>query len=108
MRDVVAVQTGRETDRCRKVLACVVCGRLKSAFQIASRSGSVADVQYVAHQLEIFKLFLSLCFGRHYMRTHSLCLICASSGWLSTFNLLYYFHCCETIYGKSTMYDYLG
>ncbi|RVX19576.1 hypothetical protein CK203_005367 [Vitis vinifera] len=33
-----------------KVLACVVCGRLKSAFQIASRSGSVADVQYVAHQ----------------------------------------------------------
>ncbi|XP_022729138.1 uncharacterized protein LOC111284627 isoform X2 [Durio zibethinus] len=35
----------------RKVLACVVCGRLKSAFQIASRSGSVADVQYVAHQL---------------------------------------------------------
>ncbi|KAL2346823.1 hypothetical protein Fmac_000823 [Flemingia macrophylla] len=34
----------------RKVLACVVCGRLKSAFQIASRSGSVADVQYVAHQ----------------------------------------------------------
>ncbi|PKA58911.1 hypothetical protein AXF42_Ash001004 [Apostasia shenzhenica] len=34
----------------RKVLACVVCGRLKSAFQVASRSGSVADVQYVAHQ----------------------------------------------------------
>ncbi|XP_078432242.1 zinc finger FYVE domain protein isoform X2 [Wolffia australiana] len=34
----------------RKVLACVICGRLKSAFQIASRSGSVADVQYVAHQ----------------------------------------------------------
>ncbi|KAG5562644.1 hypothetical protein RHGRI_005388 [Rhododendron griersonianum] len=34
----------------RRVLACVVCGRLKSAFQIASRSGSVADVQYVAHQ----------------------------------------------------------
>lgn len=34
----------------RKVLACVVCGRLKSAFQIAARSGSVADVQYVAHQ----------------------------------------------------------
>ncbi|XP_026408536.1 uncharacterized protein LOC113303692 isoform X1 [Papaver somniferum] len=34
----------------RKVLACVVCGRLKTAFQIASRSGSVADVQYVAHQ----------------------------------------------------------
>ncbi|GFZ08427.1 hypothetical protein Acr_20g0002350 [Actinidia rufa] len=33
-----------------KVLACVVCGRLKSAFQLASRSGSVADVQYVAHQ----------------------------------------------------------
>lgn len=37
-------------NECRKVLACVVCGRLKSAFQIASRSGSVADVQYVAHQ----------------------------------------------------------
>ncbi|CDY38507.1 BnaC03g26900D [Brassica napus] len=34
----------------RKVLACVVCGRLKRAFQIASKSGSVADVQYVAHQ----------------------------------------------------------
>ncbi|KAL9251241.1 hypothetical protein AKJ16_DCAP09249 [Drosera capensis] len=34
----------------RKVLACGVCGRLKSAFQIASRSGSVADVQNVAHQ----------------------------------------------------------
>ncbi|KAI3977360.1 hypothetical protein MKX01_000273 [Papaver californicum] len=34
----------------RKVLACVVCGRLKTAFQIASRSGSIADVQYVAHQ----------------------------------------------------------
>ncbi|KAL0323864.1 UNVERIFIED_CONTAM: hypothetical protein Scaly_2353500 [Sesamum calycinum] len=33
----------------RKVLACVVCGRLKSAFQIASRSGSVADV----HELEL-------------------------------------------------------
>ncbi|GKU87148.1 hypothetical protein SLEP1_g1595 [Rubroshorea leprosula] len=38
------------TSNHRKVLACVVCGRLKSAFQIASRSGSVADVQYVAHQ----------------------------------------------------------
>lgn len=34
----------------RKVLACVVCGRLKRAFQIASKSGNVADVQYVAHQ----------------------------------------------------------
>lgn len=34
----------------RKVLACVVCGRLKSAFQVASRSGNVSDVQYVAHQ----------------------------------------------------------
>ncbi|KAH9761009.1 zinc finger FYVE domain-containing protein [Citrus sinensis] len=40
----------------RKVLACVVCGRLKSAFQIASRSGSVADVQYVAHQNRFFYL----------------------------------------------------
>ncbi|KAL6882017.1 hypothetical protein ACP4OV_011489 [Aristida adscensionis] len=40
----------RISELCRKVLACVVCGRLKSAFQIASRSGSVADVQYVAHQ----------------------------------------------------------
>ncbi|KAF3446015.1 hypothetical protein FNV43_RR11193 [Rhamnella rubrinervis] len=39
----------------RKVLACVVCGRLKSAFQIASRSGSVADVQYVAHQVTFSK-----------------------------------------------------
>ncbi|CAN4076572.1 unnamed protein product [Withania somnifera] len=49
----------------RKVLACVVCGRLKSAFQIASRSGSVADVQYVAHQncsLHILVLqVVSLC-----------------------------------------------
>lgn len=35
-------------------MACVVCGRLKSAFQIASRSGSVADVQYVAHQVVFF------------------------------------------------------
>jgi zinc finger FYVE domain-containing protein 26 len=33
----------------RKVLACVIWGRLKSAFQIASRSESVSDVQYVAH-----------------------------------------------------------
>lgn len=41
------------TCACRKVLACVVCGRLKSAFQIASRSGSVADVQYVAHQVNL-------------------------------------------------------
>ncbi|KAK8497925.1 hypothetical protein V6N12_063775 [Hibiscus sabdariffa] len=39
------------TPLCRKVLACVVCGRLKSAFQITSRSGSVTDVQYVAHQV---------------------------------------------------------
>jgi zinc finger FYVE domain-containing protein 26 len=31
------------------VLACVICGRLKSAFQIASRSESISDVQYVAH-----------------------------------------------------------
>lgn len=38
------------TNNHRKVLACVVCGRLKTAFQIASRSGVVADVQYVAHQ----------------------------------------------------------
>ncbi|BBN06274.1 zinc finger FYVE domain-containing protein 26 [Marchantia polymorpha subsp. ruderalis] len=34
----------------RKVLACVICGRLKSAYQIASRSNSVSDVQYVSHQ----------------------------------------------------------
>ncbi|KAG0600289.1 hypothetical protein M758_11G022200 [Ceratodon purpureus] len=33
----------------RKVLACVICGRLKSAFQIASRSENISDVQYVAH-----------------------------------------------------------
>lgn len=48
---------------CRKVLACVVCGRLKSAFQIASRSGSVADVQYVAHQviLSQFRLHYGIC-----------------------------------------------
>ena len=40
----------------RKVLACVICGRLKSAFQIASRSESISDVQYVAHVV----LFLSI------------------------------------------------
>ena len=40
----------------RKVLACVICGRLKSAFQIASRSGSVADVEYVAHQVLVLSL----------------------------------------------------
>ncbi|KAG6557384.1 hypothetical protein Mapa_000653 [Marchantia paleacea] len=34
----------------RKVLACVICGRLKGAYQIASRSNSVSDVQYVSHQ----------------------------------------------------------
>lgn len=34
----------------RKVLSCVACGRLKTAFQVASRSGNIADVQYVAHQ----------------------------------------------------------
>lgn len=44
---------------CRKVLACVVCGRLKSAFQIASRSGSVADVQYVAHQVNFLSILAS-------------------------------------------------
>ncbi|GER40378.1 zinc finger protein, partial [Striga asiatica] len=46
----------------RKVLACVVCGRLKSAFQIASRSGSVADVQYVAHQVTVFAVHTAGCF----------------------------------------------
>ncbi|KAJ4959547.1 hypothetical protein NE237_026658 [Protea cynaroides] len=54
----------------RKVLACVVCGRLKTAFQFASRSGSVADVQYVAHQalhanalpvLDMCKQWLAQC-----------------------------------------------
>ncbi|KAH7298964.1 hypothetical protein KP509_25G067100 [Ceratopteris richardii] len=34
----------------RKVLSCVACGRLKTAFQFASRSGSIADVQYVSDQ----------------------------------------------------------
>ncbi|CAM8967442.1 unnamed protein product [Rhodiola kirilowii] len=38
------------TSNHRKVLACVVAAALRVAFQIASRSGSVADVQYVAHQ----------------------------------------------------------
>ncbi|KAK4388878.1 hypothetical protein Sango_2224800 [Sesamum angolense] len=52
----------------RKVLACVVCGRLKSAFQIASRSGSVADVQ-------------------HYMPMHFQFWICANSGWLNICSL---------------------
>ncbi|MFS7994409.1 hypothetical protein Hanom_Chr12g01105771 [Helianthus anomalus] len=41
----------------KKVLACVVCGCLKSAFQIASRSEGVADVQYVAHQVFNFLHF---------------------------------------------------
>ncbi|KAJ7536047.1 hypothetical protein O6H91_12G054900 [Diphasiastrum complanatum] len=36
-----------------KVLACVICGRLKSAFQIASRSGNIVDVQWVAHQARL-------------------------------------------------------
>ncbi|ONM40981.1 hypothetical protein ZEAMMB73_Zm00001d044364 [Zea mays] len=45
----------------RKVLACVVCGRLKSAFQIAARSGSVADVQYVAHQVSYLHKFTDVC-----------------------------------------------
>ncbi|KAF9601654.1 hypothetical protein IFM89_021120 [Coptis chinensis] len=49
----------------RKVLACVVCGRLKSAFQIASRSGSVADVQYVAHQV-FFLTINCYCAIAHY------------------------------------------
>ncbi|KAE8665552.1 Zinc finger FYVE domain-containing protein 26 isoform 2 [Hibiscus syriacus] len=44
---------GEDENDLGKVLACVVCGRLKSAFQIASRSGSVADVQYVAHQWQL-------------------------------------------------------
>ncbi|GAQ91390.1 hypothetical protein KFL_007770010 [Klebsormidium nitens] len=34
----------------RKVLACVASGRLKSAFQFASRADSAADVQLVAQQ----------------------------------------------------------
>ncbi|CAM6127643.1 unnamed protein product [Calypogeia fissa] len=47
----------------RKVLACVVCGRLKTAFQIASKNNSVTDVQYVAHQARISgtKSVLDLC-----------------------------------------------
>jgi len=60
----------------RKVLACVVCGRLKSAFQIASRSGSVADVQYVAHQvgflhrLQIFPtMYVFMCVMLHLSTT---------------------------------------
>ncbi|KAL3693637.1 hypothetical protein R1sor_007288 [Riccia sorocarpa] len=39
----------------KKVLALVLCGRLKSAFQVASRSGSVSDVQYVNHQARLLK-----------------------------------------------------
>ncbi len=34
-----------------KVLACVIWGRLKNAFQIASRSESASDVQYVAREV---------------------------------------------------------
>ncbi|KAJ1687936.1 hypothetical protein LUZ63_019326 [Rhynchospora breviuscula] len=44
----------------RKVLALVICGRLKGAFQVASRSGSVADVQYVAHQVIHFLYFIKI------------------------------------------------
>ncbi|XP_049931215.1 disease resistance protein Roq1-like [Nymphaea colorata] len=39
-----------DSDWDRKVIACVICGRLKTSFQIASRNGSTADVDYVAHQ----------------------------------------------------------
>ena len=35
-----------------------------------------------------FFLSLYLLFFRHYMRMHSLCLICVNNGWLSTCNLL--------------------
>ncbi|XP_024541382.1 uncharacterized protein LOC9656299 [Selaginella moellendorffii] len=34
----------------RKVLACVMCGRLKTAFQIASRSNNIGDVEWVRQQ----------------------------------------------------------
>lgn len=61
---------------CRKVLACVVCGRLKSAFQIASRSGSVADVQYVAHQVMLSQ------FRLHYEIFKAIvCFTIRHSGW---------------------------
>lgn len=53
----------------RKVLACVICGRLKSAFQIASRSESISDVQYVAHVV----LFLSIS---------DTILVCLSGCWI--------------------------
>lgn len=36
---------------CSKVLACVASGRLKSAFQFASRANNLPDVQLVAHQV---------------------------------------------------------
>eukprot|EP00850_Spirogloea_muscicola_P007270 SM000036S13314 [mRNA] locus=s36:520792:538386:- [translate_table: standard] len=35
----------------RRVLACVMVGRLKSAFQFAARANSTADVEYVSRQL---------------------------------------------------------
>ncbi|KAJ0091655.1 hypothetical protein Patl1_12852 [Pistacia atlantica] len=78
----------------RKVLACVVCGRLKSAFQIASRSGSVADVQYVAHQEDgiICTSFSEMVnmhsMQWHYTQMHSPCLICVNSGWLNICDML--------------------
>ncbi len=40
--------------------------------------------------LDFKEIFLSwyLLFSRHYMRMHSLCLICVNNGWLSTCSLL--------------------
>jgi hypothetical protein len=49
----------------RKVLACVIWGRLKSAFQIASRSESVSDVQYVAHVVSTWWILVTLIWTIH-------------------------------------------
>jgi hypothetical protein len=49
----------------RKVLACVIWGRLKSAFQIASRSESVSDVQYVAHVVSTWWILVTLIWIIH-------------------------------------------
>ena len=46
----------------RKVLSCVACGRLKTAFQIASRSGSIPDVQYVSDMVWSFLFYSSYVF----------------------------------------------
>jgi hypothetical protein len=48
LRDLTCCPPARVSS---KVLACVASGRLKSAFQFASRANNLPDVQLVAHQV---------------------------------------------------------